>query len=138
MVFNSKKPVFIKNPHIYIKEEHIQLFNLSSVIFVPIVHDQQVFGWLTFDQLGEEFDYSMDEMTLLEQVGKRLGVYLSRKDDEVSIGTDIQLTEREALILNLLAEGYNNKTMAELLQLSEHTVRWFSVRPVEVKLLPNL
>ncbi|MEY8757960.1 LuxR C-terminal-related transcriptional regulator [Peribacillus frigoritolerans] len=123
MVFNSKKPVFIKNPHIYIKEEHIQLFNLSSVIFVPIVHDQQVFGWLTFDQLGEEFDYSMDEMTLLEQVGKRLGLYLSRKDDEVSIGTDIQLTEREAMILNLLAEGYNNKKMAELLQLSEHTVR---------------
>ncbi|TFH59662.1 LuxR C-terminal-related transcriptional regulator [Peribacillus frigoritolerans] len=123
MVFNSKKPVFIKNPHIYIKEEHIQLFNLSSVIFVPIVHDQQVFGWLTFDQLGEEFDYSMDEMTLLEQVGKRLGVYLSRKDDEVSFGTDIQLTEREAMILNLLAEGHNNKKMAELLQLSEHTVR---------------
>ena len=123
MVFNSKKPVFIKNPHIYIKEEHIQLFNLSSVIFVPIVHDQQVFGWLTFDQLGEEFDYSMDEMTLLEQVGKRLGLYLSRKDDEVSIGTDIQLTEREAMILNLLAEGYNNKKIAEFLQLSEHTVR---------------
>lgn len=123
MAFNSKKPVFLKNPHNYIKEEHIQLFNLSSVIFVPIVHDQQVFGWLTFDQLGEEFDYSMDELTLLEQVGKRLGLYLSRKDDEVSSGTDIQLTERESMILNLLAEGYNNKKMAELLQLSEHTVR---------------
>ncbi|MDQ7864530.1 hypothetical protein RCO48_35795 [Peribacillus frigoritolerans] len=38
-----------------------------------------MFGWLTFDQLGEEFDYSMDEMTLLEQVGKRLGLYLSRR-----------------------------------------------------------
>lgn len=123
MVFNSKKPVFLKNPHNYIKEEHIQLFNLSSVIFVPIVHDQQVFGWLTFDQLGEEFDYSMDELTLLEQVGKRLGSYLSRKDEEVSIGTDIQLTERESMILYLLAEGHNNKKMADLLQLSEHTVR---------------
>ncbi|MED3912320.1 GAF domain-containing protein [Peribacillus simplex] len=122
-VFNSKKPVFLKNPHLYIKKEHITLFNLSSVIFVPIVHDQQVFGWLTFDQLGEEFDYSIDELTLLEQVGKRLGLYLSRKDDEVSIGTDIQLTERESMILNLLAEGYNNKKMAELLQLSEHTIR---------------
>lgn len=51
----------------------------------------------------------MDEMTLLEQVGKRLGLYLSRKDDEVSVGTDTRLTEREAMILNLLAEGYNNK-----------------------------
>ncbi|CAH0272193.1 Regulatory protein SdiA [Peribacillus simplex] len=123
MVFNSKKPVFLKNPHNYIKEEHIELFNLSSVIFVPIVHDEQVFGWLTFDQLGEEFDYSIDELTLLEQVGKRLGLYLSRKDDEVSIDTDLQLTERESMILNLLAEGYNNKKMAELLQLSEHTIR---------------
>ncbi|WP_375088417.1 LuxR C-terminal-related transcriptional regulator [Peribacillus sp. RS7] len=123
MVFNSKKPVYLKDPHNYIKEEHIQLFNLSSVIFVPIVHEQQVFGWLTFDQLGEEFDYSIDELTLLDQVGKRLGLYLSRKDDEVSFGTDIQLTERESMILNLLAEGYNNKKMAELLQLSEHTVR---------------
>lgn len=123
MVFNSKKPVYLKDPHNYIKEEHIQLFNLSSVIFVPIVHEQQVFGWLTFDQLGEEFDYSIDELTLLDQVGKRLGLYLSRKDDEVSFGSDIQLTERESMILNLLAEGYNNKKMAELLQLSEHTVR---------------
>ncbi|TDL91549.1 GAF domain-containing protein [Vibrio vulnificus] len=122
-VFNSKKPVFLKNPNHFIKKEHITLFNLSSVIFVPIVHDQQVFGWLTFDQLGEEFDYSKDELTLLEQVGKRLGLYLSRKDDEVSIDTDLQLTERESMILNLLAEGYNNKKMAELLQLSEHTIR---------------
>ncbi|WHY99496.1 LuxR C-terminal-related transcriptional regulator [Peribacillus simplex] len=122
-VFNSKKPVFLKNPNHYIKKEHIALFNLSSVIFVPIVHDQQVFGWLTFDQLGEEFDYSKDELTLLEQVGKRLGLYLSRKNDEVSIDTDLQLTERESMILNLLAEGYNNKKMAELLQLSEHTIR---------------
>ncbi|MGE6613205.1 LuxR C-terminal-related transcriptional regulator [Peribacillus sp. NPDC076916] len=122
-VFNSKKPVFLKNPDHYIKKEHITLFNLSSVIFVPIVHDQQVFGWLTFDQLGEEFDYSKDELTLLEQVGKRLGLYLSRKDDEVSIDTDLQLTERESMILNLLAEGHNNKKMAELLQLSEHTIR---------------
>ncbi|MFE4810598.1 LuxR C-terminal-related transcriptional regulator [Peribacillus simplex] len=122
-VFNSKKPVFLKNPNHYIKKEHIALFNLSSVIFVPIVHDQQVFGWLTFDQLGEEFDYSKDELTLLEQVGKRLGLYLSRKDDEVSIDRDLQLTERESMVLNLLAEGFNNKKMAELLQLSEHTIR---------------
>ncbi|SIR54128.1 GAF domain-containing protein [Peribacillus simplex] len=122
-VFNSKKPVFLKDPNHYIKKEHITLFNLSSVIFVPIVHDQQVFGWLTFDQLGEEFDYSKDELTLLEQVGKRLGLYLSRKDEEVYIDTDLQLTERESMILNLLAEGFNNKKMAELLQLSEHTIR---------------
>ncbi|MDR4927846.1 LuxR C-terminal-related transcriptional regulator [Peribacillus simplex] len=99
------------------------MFNLSSIIFGPIVHDQQVFGWLTFDQLGEEFDYSKDELTLLEQVGKRLGLYLSRKDDEVYIDKDLQLTERESMVLKLLAEEFNNKKMAELLQFSEHVIR---------------
>ncbi|MGE6376678.1 LuxR C-terminal-related transcriptional regulator [Peribacillus muralis] len=123
LVFNSKKPVFLKDPHHYIKEEHIKLFNLSSVIFVPIVHDQQVFGWLTFDQLGVEFDYVKEDLLLLELVGKRLGLYLSRKDDEVLKDTGLQLTERESTILNLLAEGHNNKKMADLLQLSEHTIR---------------
>lgn len=36
---------------------------------------------------------------------------------------DLHLTEREANILDLLAEGYDNKKMGELLFLSEHTVR---------------
>lgn len=123
LVFNSKKPVFLKDPQPYIKEEHIRLFNLSSVIFVPIFHDRQVFGWLTFDQIGVEFDYVKEDLLLFEQVGKRLGLYLSRKDDEVIQDTDLQLTERESMILNLLAEGHNNKKMADLLQLSEHTIR---------------
>lgn len=40
-----------------------------------------MFGWLTFDKLGEEFDCSKEELALLEQVGKRLGLFLSRKGD---------------------------------------------------------
>lgn len=121
--FNTKGPIFLKNPHNYVKEEHIKLFNLSSVIFVPIFNQQQLLGWLTFDQVGEEFDCSKEELVLLEQVGKRIGLYLSRNQDEGSRIAEIQLTERETMILDLLADGYDNKKMGELLHLSEHTIR---------------
>ncbi|MGN4126917.1 LuxR C-terminal-related transcriptional regulator [Lysinibacillus sphaericus] len=122
-VFNSKKPIYLKNPKNYIKEQHIELFNLSSIIFIPITHQDQLFGWLTFDQLGEEFDCSKDELDLLEQVGNRLGLFLSRKGEKVTTTSALHLTERESMILGLLAEGYDNKKIGALLFLSEHTVR---------------
>ena len=64
-----------------------------------------MFGWLTFDQLGEEFDCSKEELALLEQVGKRLGLFLSRKGDAAAKTPDLHLTEREANILDLLEIG---------------------------------
>lgn len=78
-ILSSKKPIYLRNPKNYVKEEHIQLFNLSSIIFIPILRQDQLFGWLTFDQLGEEFDCTKEELLLLEEVGKRLGLFLSRK-----------------------------------------------------------
>ncbi len=122
-VFHTKKPIFLKDPHTFVKEEHIKLFNLSSVIFVPIVHHNQVYGWLTFDQMGVEFNCSKGELMLLHQVGKRIGLYLSRSNDDSIREPKVHLTEREAMILDLLAEGYDNKKMGELLHLSEHTIR---------------
>ncbi|MFM9535608.1 LuxR C-terminal-related transcriptional regulator [Lysinibacillus sp. IITD104] len=122
-ILSSKKPIYLRNPKNYVKEEHIQLFNLSSIIFIPILRQDQLFGWLTFDQLGEEFDCTKEELLLLEEVGKRLGLFLSRKGEKVEKNTELHLTERESMILGLLAEGYDNKKIAGLLFLSEHTVR---------------
>lgn len=122
-VFQTKKPIFLKDPHTFVKEEHIELFNLSSVIFVPIVHHNQVYGWVTFDQMGVEFDCSKEELMLLEEVGKRIGLYLSRSNDETDRDSMVHLTERESMILDLLSEGFDNKKMGELLHLSEHTIR---------------
>lgn len=122
-ILSSRKPIYLKNPKNYVKEEHIQLFGLSSIIFIPIIRRDQLFGWLTFDQLGEEFDCTKEELALLEEVGKRIGLFLSRKGEKVEKNTELHLTERESMILGLLAEGYDNKKIASLLFLSEHTVR---------------
>jgi len=122
-ILSSRKPIYLKNPKNYVKEEHIQLFGLSSIIFIPIIQRDQLFGWLTFDQLGEEFDCTKEDLALLEEVGKRIGLFLSRKGEKVEKNTELHLTERESMILGLLAEGYDNKKIASLLFLSEHTVR---------------
>lgn len=122
-VFSAQKPIFLKDPTNYIKDDHIQLFGLSSIIFIPIVHEEQLFGWLTFDQMGQEFDCTSKELALLEQVGIRLGLFFSRRGEGLVKDNDVHLTEREHSILMLLSEGYDNKRIAKLLFLSEHTVR---------------
>ncbi|HBU82634.1 MAG TPA: hypothetical protein DEF35_13515 [Paenibacillus sp.] len=124
VIFNSKRPIYLKNPKPYLRDEHIQLFQLSSIIFVPIAHEHQLYGWVTFDQMGDSFDCTKGELELLEEVGKRIGLFLSRKEKENTAKTmAILLTERESTVLKLLAEGYDNKKIASLLFLSEYTVR---------------
>ncbi|MGC5772738.1 LuxR C-terminal-related transcriptional regulator [Paenibacillus pabuli] len=124
IIFNSKRPIYLKNPKPYLRNEHIQLFQLSSIIFIPVAHEQQLYGWVTFDQKGDPFDCTKGELDFLEQVGKRIGLFLSRKEKENTAKTmAIVLTERESTVLDLLAEGYDNKKIASLLFLSEYTVR---------------
>lgn len=124
LIFNSKRPIYLKNPKPYLRDDHIQLFQLSSIIFVPIAHEHQLYGWVTFDQMGNSFDCTKNELDLLEHVGKRIGLFLSRKERENTAKTmAIALTERESTVLKLLADGYDNKKIASLLFLSEYTVR---------------
>lgn len=67
-ILSSRKPIYLKKIlKNYLKEEHIQLFNLSSIIFIPILRQDQLFGWLTFDQLGEEFDCTKEELLPLRK-----------------------------------------------------------------------
>lgn len=122
-VFALKKPVFLKEPAPYVQQVAIDLFGLSSVIFIPIEYEQQLYGWISFDQMGETFDCDNEKLFLLEQAGKRLGMYLARKQLRNHLNHRMQLSEKEFTILYLLAEGYKNKEIADVLFLSEFTVR---------------
>lgn len=132
-VFSMKKPIFLKNPSPYVQQVAIDLFELSSIIFIPVTFDQQLYGWLSFDQMGEQFDCSDEIIFLLEQVGIRLGMYLGRKQFRNSLNYRIELTEKEYMILYLLIEGYSNKEMAELIYLSEFTIRDY-IKKLMIKL----
>ncbi|MEK5105317.1 LuxR C-terminal-related transcriptional regulator [Cytobacillus sp. FSL K6-0129] len=122
-VFSTKKPIFLKDPKQLIRQEHIELFGLSSIIFLPILCEEQLYGWLTFDQKGEAFEYSKEELDYINEVGILLGLFFSRKSGNDMIQSSIHLTQREHSILILLADGHDNKTIASMLYLSEHTVR---------------
>lgn len=122
-VFALKRPLFLKKPDPYVQQVAIDMFELSSIIFIPIVHDHQLYGWLTFDQRGETFDCTKLQLDLLEKVGNRLGMYLARKQMGKGYRYSLELTDKELAILHLLTEGSSNKEMAELLFLSEFTIR---------------
>lgn len=132
-VFAMKKPIFLKNPSPYVQQVVIDRFGLSSVIFIPVIFDQQLYGWITFDQLGEEFDCSEEIILLLEQVGTRLGMFLGRKQVRSNFNFSIDLKEKEYMVLFLVIEGYSNKEIAELIYLSEFTVRDY-VKKLMIKL----
>ncbi|WP_053075117.1 response regulator transcription factor [Ornithinibacillus californiensis] len=122
-VFSLKRPLFLKKPDPYVQQVAIEWFNLSSIIFIPIIHEQQLYGWVTLDQRGESFECTKLFLDILEIAGKRLGMYLSRKQLGKGIKYPLELSDKELAILHLLSEGYRNKEMAELLFLSEYTVR---------------
>ncbi|OZI11398.1 hypothetical protein CEW92_11600 [Bacillaceae bacterium SAS-127] len=118
----TKKPVFIKNPSQYLDEKYIKWFNIKSFFIIP-VFDRTFYGWLIFDNIGEELEFKPEMINILEKVGDRIGIYLTRCDKEFSTEPHLHITEREMNVLHLLAEGCNNKEIAELLHLSEHTVK---------------
>lgn len=132
-VFAMKKPIYLKNPSPYVQQVAIDLFNLSSIIFIPVKYDQQLYGWISFDQMGEEFDSSEELMLLLEQVCLRIGMFLARKQLRSNLNYRIELTEKEYMILYLLVEGFSNKEIADLIFLSEFTIRDY-VKKLMVKL----
>lgn len=122
-VFAMKKPIFLKTPAPYVQQIAIDMLHLSSIIFIPIVHEQQLYGWLSFDQIGESFDCSQQQLLFLQEVGNRLAMYISRKQLRNRLNRHISLSEKELMILHLLVEGYSNKEMAALMYSSEYTVR---------------
>ncbi|QFF99240.1 GAF domain-containing protein [Psychrobacillus glaciei] len=119
----TKKPIFIKNPVHTVKNETIELFNLSSLIVAPICHYEEVLGWVTLDQVGKEFDCTQEDLQLVEEVCNRIGLFLKNFGHNVSPSNNIELTDRELSVLMLLADGYDNKKMGDFLHLSEHTIR---------------
>lgn len=122
-VFNLKMPLYLKDPSPYVIDVVIKFFNLSSTIFIPVIYREQLYGWLTFDQRGEPFDYSKPLLDTLEIAGIRLGMFLARKPSSHRIDNEVTMTEKEKSILYLISEGYSNKEIASLLFLSEYTIR---------------
>lgn len=122
-VFHIKAPIYVEHPAVYIRQSVVDLFELSSVIFIPVRHGEELYGWLSFDQKGQHFTYDAEQLRMLETVGRRLALYFARKVPTNQLESVQYLTEKEKSVLHLLAEGYSNKEIAAVLFLSEFTVR---------------
>ncbi|WP_052344335.1 LuxR C-terminal-related transcriptional regulator [Bacillus ndiopicus] len=122
-IFSLKQSLYLREPYPYIDDDMIKKFNLSSMLFIPVVDRNQLYGWLELDQKGEFFPYSQLQLDTLELVGKRLGLLLSRKPAASNLKQQSELTEKEHSVMYLIAEGYSNKEIAATLFISEFTVR---------------
>lgn len=121
--FNSTNPIYLKRPQKYIEDWMIQKFNLASILFIPVRTNEQLFGWLEFDQVGLDFPYNQQQIDTLHTAGQRLALMLSRKPVLHQTQHDKELSDKEQTILQLITEGKSNKEIAEVLFLSEYTVR---------------
>lgn len=122
-IFNRFNPIYLKHPQKYIEDWMIQEFNLSTMIFIPVRSSGQLFGWLELDQIGVEFPYNKQQLDILKIVGERLALMLNRKPAMQQSNQDKGLNDKERTILYLITEGKGNKEIAEILFLSEYTVR---------------
>ena len=122
-VFSTKQSIYLAEPAPFVQKIAIDLFELSSIIFIPIKQGDQLFGWLSFDQIGEFFECPPELLSTLEQAGQLLALYLARKQYRSTFHYPITITEKERIILNLIIEGYSNKEIASFIFLSEYTVR---------------
>ncbi len=121
----TKKPVHLFDSSGKIPDVYVERFGLTSVLIVPIINDNKVYGWLILDQQGEKFETSKRVLEFSEIIGLRIGTYMGRSELTIPFNNEmnINITEREAEILKFLAEGCDNKTIGEILNISEHTVR---------------
>ncbi|MEC0128893.1 response regulator transcription factor [Paenibacillus pabuli] len=80
---------------------------------------------ITFDQKGDPFDCTNDELDILEQVGKRIGLFLSRKEKENTAKTmAIVLAERESTVRDYVSSLMTKLRAKNRTQVVAYAFRW--------------
>lgn len=121
----TKKPVHLIDSHgdDKLPDIYVNWFHLTSLLIIPVIHDKTLYGFFLMDQKGEKFENSKSVFELSEILGLRIGTYLGRNEAATHFFQEVNVTERETDILQLLAEGLDNKHIGKTLNISEHTVR---------------
>lgn len=99
-----------------------------------IVQDGVIYGTVTLFRSREDGDFSREEVAMLAEIGKHLGVHFAllwprgfSAADEGSVLEQIArehgITGREQDVLSLMASGATNQDIAQALFISESTVK---------------
>ena len=124
------QPLYIGNIINALPKRYIDKFQLTSLVVAPIYcpSRQQLIGAAILD-CGPDTFFEMESETLLilkkfgRLAGELMSKFLIMKPDFLNELENVSLSTRELDVLKLLADGASTTEAAELLKLSEYTVR---------------
>lgn len=121
------QPLYIENASAEFPEEYIKSFQLKSIVVTPIFtsSSNELLGAAIIDQgANNEFTISQDIYTALIKFGQSAGEVLEKFHSSIhEMNETVHFSPREIEVLQLMAEGESTTGAADILHLSEYTVR---------------
>lgn len=125
--FKYLQPLYIANANKVFDEAYINSFQLKSIVIIPIFTSasNELLGAAIIDQgANKDFTISQEIYTALLKFGQSAGDVLEKFQSSMQETNDIvSLSPREIEVLHLMAEGESTTSAADILHLSEYTVR---------------
>src|SRR5699024_3974226 len=121
------QPLYITDVSGELPKEYIETFQLKSIVVVPIISSKSndLLGAAVIDQgPNQALSISQDIYTALIKFGQTAGEVLERFNMSMQdLNQTIHFSPREVEVPNLMADGESTTSAAEILYLSEYTVR---------------
>lgn len=121
------QPLYIADASTEFPKEYIDSFQLKSIVVTPIFtsSSNELLGAAILDQgPNKEFTISQDIYTALTKFGQSAGEVLEKFHSSMhDLNKTVHFSPREIEVLELMAAGESTTSAADILHLSEYTVR---------------
>lgn len=121
------QPLYIADASTEFPKEYIDNFQMKSIVVAPIftASSNELLGAAIIDQgPNQKFTLSQDVYTALLKFGQSAGEVLEKFHSSIhEMNEVVHFSPREIEVLGLMAEGESTTGAADILHLSEYTVR---------------
>lgn len=121
------QPLYIEDATTEFPKEYVETFQLKSIVVTPIFtsSSNELLGAAIIDQgANKEFTISQDIYTALIKFGQSAGEVLEKFHSSIhEMNRTVHFSPREIEVLQLMADGESTTSAADILHLSEYTVR---------------
>jgi len=121
------QPLYISNAKNEFPKEYVDYFQMESIVVAPIYtsSSNELLGAAIIDQgPNQSFTLTQDVYTALLKFGQSAGEVLEKFHSSIhELNEVIHFSPREIEVLELIAEGESTTGAADVLHLSEYTVR---------------
>lgn len=121
------QPLYIEDARKSFPSEYIKKFQLKSIVVAPIFKstNHELLGAAFLDQgANRKFTITENTYTALIKFGQSAGDILGKYTDNIgTFDLSVNFSPRELEVLQLMARGESTTSAADILHLSEYTVR---------------